>query len=112
MNRSALQACVAVLVAVAVNSAVFAAAVFSEARHNFGTVRAGTVVEHDFVLKNQGQSPVRIQRVLLTSPMVVTQMQALTRPGGENRIRVRLNTTGLKGHFEGEVRVLFNDVAA
>ena len=85
---------------------------FLESSHNFGSVRAGSVVEHDFVLKNQGQSTVRVQRVLLTSPMVVTRMQALTPPGGENRIRVKLDTTGLKGHFEGKVGVVFNDDAA
>ncbi|HKA01317.1 MAG TPA: DUF1573 domain-containing protein, partial [Candidatus Solibacter sp.] len=82
---------------------------FPETRHNFGSVQAGSMVEHDFVLKNQGPSPVRIQRVLLTSPMIVTRMQALTPPGGESTIHVKLDTTTLRGHFEGEVRVMFND---
>src|SRR5262249_33990855 len=81
------------------------------ARHNFGSVGAGSVVEHDFVLKNQGPSTVRIQRVLLTPPMVVTRMQALTPSGGESRIHVRLDTTALKGHFEGEARAVFHDGA-
>jgi hypothetical protein len=67
------------------------------------------MVEHDFILKNRGSSPVRIQRVLLTSPMVVTRMQAFTPPGAESTIHVKLDTTALKGHFEGEVRVVFND---
>jgi hypothetical protein len=107
-----LQVCVSALIAVAAHAAASPQALFSEARHNFGMVRAGAVVEHDFVLRNQGQSAVRIQRVLLTPPLVVTQMQAVTPPSGESRIRVKLDTTGLKGHFEGEVRVMFNTGAA
>lgn len=111
MNRGVFQVCVAVLSAVAANSADSPHALFPEGRHNFGNVQAGFTVEHDFVLKNQGQSPVRIQRVLLTPPMVVTRMQALTPAGGETRIHVKLDTTALKGHFEGEVRVVFDDGA-
>jgi len=109
VNRSAFQVCAVVLTAVAATAADSPQALFPEARHNFGSVRGGSMVEHDFVLKNQGQSPVRIQRVLLTPPLVVTQMQALTPPGGESKIHVKLDTTALKGRFEGEVRVVFGD---
>jgi hypothetical protein len=111
VNRTAFQVCAALLGAVAANSADSSQVLFPETHHNFGSVRAGSMVEHDFVLKNQGQSPLRIQRVLLTPPMVVTRMQALTPPGDESRIHVKLDTTALKGHFEGEVRVVFNDGA-
>ena len=112
MNRRVPQVCVAILLAAAAaKSADSSQAVFPETRHNFGSVQAGSMVEHDFVLQNHGQSPIRIQRVLLTPPMVVTRMQALTPAGGESKIHVKLDTTALKGHFEGEVRVVFGDGA-
>jgi Protein of unknown function (DUF1573) len=84
-------------------------AVFSETTFQFERVLAGAVVEHDFALKNAGSAPLRIIGVQMTSPLIVTSMPASVAPGTEARIRIRLDTSGLRGHFPGEIQVSLND---
>jgi hypothetical protein len=86
-----------------------ARAVFPQANIQFGEALAGTVLEHDFVLKNEGGLPLRILRVQMASPLIVTAMPASVAPGAEAKIRVRLDTAGLQGPFPGEIQVLLND---
>jgi len=86
--------------------------VFSETNFRFERVLAGAVVEHDFVLKNAGSEPVRIIGVQLTSPLLVTSMPASVDPGNEGRIRVKLDTSGLRGHFPGAIRVSLNGLSS
>ena len=66
-------------------------------------------MEHDFALKNAGGAPLRIMGVQMTSPLIVTSMPALVAPGTEARIRIRLDTSGLRGHFPGEIQVSLDD---
>ena len=84
-------------------------AVFSETSFEFERVLVGAVVEHDFVLKNTGSAPLRIIGVRMTSPLIVTSMPAFVAPESEARIRIRLDTAGLRGHFPGEIQVSLND---
>jgi Protein of unknown function (DUF1573) len=101
------------LLCAAISSPLIAAdpprAVFSEATFRFERVLVGAVVEHDFLLKNAGSTPLRIIGVRLTSPLVVTSMPASVAPGSEAKIRIKLDTSGLRGHFPGEVQVTLDD---
>ena len=84
-------------------------AVFAQTTFRFASAQAGAVLEHDFVLKNEGSAPLRIMRVQMTSPLIVTGMPASLAPGTEARIRVRLDTSGLRGRFPGAIQVSLND---
>jgi len=70
-------------------------AVFPEARFEFGEVLSGTVVEHDFALRNTGSAPTRIERVSMTTPLLVTQMPHDVAPGAEGKIHFKLDTVDL-----------------
>jgi hypothetical protein len=86
-------------------------AVFPQTSFQFGRALTGTVLEHEFLLKNEGSTPLRIANVLLTSPLVISSMPASIPPGGETTIRVRLDTSGLRGNFPGRINVLLNDAS-
>ena len=84
---------------------------FPQTSFQFGRALTGTVLEHEFLLKNDGSTPLRIANVLLTSPLVISSMPASIPPGGETTIRVRLDTSGLRGNFPGRINVLLNDAS-
>src|SRR3989454_12763025 len=86
-------------------------AVFSEARFEFGEVLSGAVVEHDFVLSNPGSAPMLIEKVSMTTPLLVTQMPHEVAPGAEGKIHFKLDTVNLEGEFEGTILVFLNDPA-
>jgi uncharacterized protein DUF1573 len=84
-------------------------AVFPQAGFEFGEVLSGTVVEHDFALRNAGSRPARIEKVSMTTPLLVTQMPREIAPGEENRIHFKLDTANLEGKFAGTILVFSND---
>src|SRR5262249_25634130 len=77
----------------------------------FEATLSGSVVEHDFVLKNQGSTPLQIQKVGMTQPLVVTSMPREVAPGSEGKIHFKLDTSHLSGVFRGAAVVLVNDPA-
>lgn len=85
--------------------------VFPETSFEFGKVLSGTVVEHDFALRNVSSAPTRIEKVSMTAPLLVTQMLRELVPGAEGRIHFKLDTTNLAGKFEGTILVNVNDSA-
>jgi hypothetical protein len=86
-------------------------AVFPEGRFEFGEVMSGAVVEHDFVVKNEGSAPLVIQKVSMTTPLLVTRMPHEIVPHAEGRIHFELDTAALSGKFEGAILVFLNDPA-
>ncbi len=86
-------------------------AAFPESRYEFGEVLSGGVVEHDFAFINQGSAPMLIQKVSMTTPLLVTQMPHEVAPGAEARIHFKLDTANLEGEFEGTILVFLNDPA-
>ncbi len=86
-------------------------AVFPEVYFAFGEVISGAVIEHSFVLNNQGSAPMLIQKVSMTTPLLVTQMPHEVAPGAEGRIHFKLETANLEGEFEGAILVFLNDPA-
>jgi Protein of unknown function (DUF1573) len=113
MRPNTRRSCVVLVLLALASTSAFASpqAVFPQASFQFERALSGAVVEHDFALKNEGSAPLRISRVLTTAPLVVTSMPASVAPGAETNIRVRLDTTGLRGHFPGEIHVFLNDAA-
>jgi hypothetical protein len=86
-------------------------AVFTETRFHFENAISGSVVEHDFVLQNQGSAPLRIEKVSMTSPLLVTGMPHEIAPGAQGTIHFKLDTASLAGRFQGAILVFLNDAA-
>jgi hypothetical protein len=84
-------------------------AVFPETRFDFRKVMRGSVVEHDFVLRNEGSAVLRIEKASMTSPLVVTRMPRELFPGGEGIISFKLDTATLSGPFKGQIAVFLSD---
>jgi len=84
-------------------------AVFRETRFDFGRAMHGTVVEHDFWLKNEGSATLKIGRASMTPPLLVTRMPRELAPGGEGLIHFKLDTAKLGGPFNGQITVFLND---
>ena len=86
-------------------------AVFTEARFEFGQVISGEVVERDFVVKNEGSMPLVIEKVAMTTPLLVTRHTHEVAPGAEGTIHFKLDTANLAGKFQGAIVVFLNDPA-
>ena len=84
-------------------------AVFPDAGFDFGRTMYGSVVEHDFVLRNEGSAALKIVKASMTSPLLVTRMPRELAPGGEGMIHFRLDTAALSGPFKGQIMVFLND---
>jgi len=78
-------------------------------RFHFEATLSGSTVEHDFVLKNLGSGPLRIQKVSMTPPLLVTSMPRDVLAGSEGKIHFKLDTSHLSGDFQGEILVFLDD---
>jgi len=83
--------------------------VFPDPGFDFGRAMDGTVVEHDFLLRNEGSAALKIVKAGMTSPLLVTRMPRELAPGGEGMIHFKLDTTALSGPFKGHITVFLND---
>jgi len=86
-------------------------AIFPKAQFEFGQVMSGAVVEHDFVVSNEGSAPLVIQKVAMTTPLLVTRETHEVAPGTEGTIHLKLDTANLAGKFQGAIVVFLNDPA-
>lgn len=84
-------------------------AVFPETSFHFGRAVRGAVIEHDFLVRNAGSAPLAIEKVRLTPPLIATSMPTQVMPGGESFVRVKLDTSGVKGAFDGTILISLND---
>ena len=83
------------------SSIVFDATVF-----DFGAIEKGSVAEHDFVFKNQGQNPVTIINVRATCGCTVTKWTLdPVKPGESGLVKVKYNTS-IEGQFTKSVIVI------
>ena len=80
-------------------------------RFLFERVLSGSVLTHEFTVRNDGSAPRRVARVQLTPPLIVTSMPAVVGAGAEARIAIRMNTAGMRGPFVGEIDVIWDDNA-
>ena len=70
--------------------------VIEERIMDFGQVAQGSVVESDFVLKNQGDAPLLISAVRPTCGCTVVDFDREIEPGGSGKIHTKLDTTGFR----------------
>lgn len=83
-------------------------AAISENSFQFGRVVRGTPVQHEFVIENRGNAPLVIARVAMTAPLTVQRLPRIE-PGQRGSIPVKLDTSALKGPFDGQVILFCND---
>ncbi len=87
-------------------------AVVPETDYHFPESLAGQVIEHDYVLRNEGDVPLRLQKADMTPPLRPTRLPATVEPGGEAVLRFLLDTSKVNsgaGPYEGQVVLYTND---
>ena len=83
-------------------------AVFPEHAYDFGTVKQGEIVSHAFPVRNEGVTPVTIERVELAMPGVTARFRPLIAAGGEGKITLEWNTSHVTGEMGEEAIVHFD----
>lgn len=83
---------------------------FESRIYNFGTMKQGKKIEHNFVLKNVGESNLIIRRVWATCGCTaVTPNKTVIKPNGSTQIKTVFNSTGRKGNQKKMIKVITND---
>lgn len=83
---------------------------FSESRFEFGSIKQGEVVEHDFMLENQGKSDLIIRKVRASCGCTAVKPdKTLIKPGEQVPIHVKFNSRGRTGQQNKTVTVITND---
>ena len=85
-------------------------AVFNETTHDFGTVKQGDVVTHEFTFKNAGNAPLVIEKVDTTcgcTAVVVAEKRIL--PGRAGKIKAAFDTRGYSGRVTKYIYFFSND---
>ena len=79
--------------------------------HDFGSVNEGTVVSHDFTIKNSGNSEFVIQDIITACGCTVAKSYAsVVNPGESTKINVKFDTSGFSGTQTKAIQVLTNDL--
>lgn len=83
---------------------------FKETSHDFGKVKQGEILTHEFVFTNEGDAPLIIQKIT-TSCGCTGALASEDRiaPGGEGRIQVKFDTRGYGGKMSKYIFVESND---
>jgi len=85
-------------------------AVVDEQRYDFAQVVEGSVVTHDFVIRNQGDAPLMIGRVKSDCGCTAASVTRQIPPGGEGKITVKFHSDGYGGRMTRQVvKVETND---
>jgi hypothetical protein len=80
-----------------------------EPSFNFGSVSQGQKVEHEFVVRNDGDAELVIQRIAPSCGCTAAAMSASAiKPGAAEKIKVTFNTAGFHGTKTKSVSVLTN----
>ena len=86
-------------------------AVFKETSHDFGKVKQGDVVSHEFAFKNEGGAPLVVEKVETTcgcTAALVSEMRI--DPGKEGKIKTTFDTRGYSGRLSRYIYLVSNDV--
>lgn len=88
-------------------------AFFAERIFDFGEVKEGSIVTHDFLLKNIGKKPIFIQSAVSTCGCTVPEIsKEPVLPDSSTIIHVTFDTKGKTGEQEKPVTVLTNGYPA
>ncbi|MFK7903584.1 MAG: DUF1573 domain-containing protein [Chitinophagales bacterium] len=82
---------------------------FEEKEYNFGTIKVGTKVEHDFYFTNTGKVPMVITGANSTCGCTIPEVPSEPiPPGGQNKVKVTFDSTGKIGMQDKHVTITAN----
>lgn len=82
----------------------------SEDEHNFGNIKEGDVVEHDFILKNMGDEILKISKVRASCGCTAAKPDKNElAPGESTEVHVSFNSRGRSGKQSKYVYIMSND---
>lgn len=83
---------------------------FDVVNHDFGNIKQGETVTHNFVFKNNGKQDLKILKVKTTCGCTASEPEkSVLKPGESSNIKVTYNSAGKKGRDEKTVTVYSND---
>jgi hypothetical protein len=84
--------------------------VFENETYQYGKVKSGEIIEHDFVFKNEGKNPLKILKAKPSCGCTGTVPEKTTLKKGESsKINVKFNTQGRNGHQHHNITLHTND---
>jgi Protein of unknown function (DUF1573) len=85
-------------------------AVFKATTYDFGKVKQGDVVSHEFVFRNEGGAPLVVERVETTCGCTAALVsEKRIGPGREGKIKTTFDTRGYSGRLAKYVYIVSND---
>jgi hypothetical protein len=78
---------------------------------DFGTVKQGTKITHEFAVWNPATAPATIQRVDMSMPGMTARFKPTVAAGGKNSVTLQWDTTHVMGEIEGAATVQFADAS-
>jgi hypothetical protein len=85
-------------------------AVFKATSHDFGKVKQGDVVSHEFVFKNDGGAMLVVERVETTCGCTAALVsEKRVGPGQEGKIKTTFDTRGYSGRLSRYIYLISND---
>ncbi len=85
-------------------------AVFESASHDFGKVRQGDVLSHEFVFMNDGAAPLVIDKVETTCGCTAALVSdKIIAPGKKGKIKATFDTRGYSGRLTRYLYLVSND---
>lgn len=82
-----------------------------ETTHDFGEVWSGEIVEHAYVIHNDGKSPLELLNVRASCGCTVVDFDKVIAPGSTGKATAKLNTTRMAQMVSKSVTVESNDPA-
>lgn len=84
--------------------------IFKEDSFDFGKIKQGEVVSHKFVFTNEGDAPLKINKVTSSCGCTAALVsQKNLAPGGKGEIKATLNSRGYRGNLIKYIYVESND---
>lgn len=105
---------------VATSGLFLGSTVFAQAPHawladdtyDFGSVKQGVLIQHQFKVRNVGDAPLRISAAELSLPgMQARVAPAVVPPGAEGMVSIEWVTNQVAGDVKGVARIQWNDSA-
>jgi hypothetical protein len=85
-------------------------AAFKATAHDFGKVKQGDVVSHEFTFRNEGGAPLVVERIETTCGCTAALVSEKTiAPGGAGRIKTTFDTRGYSGRMTRYLYLVSND---
>jgi hypothetical protein len=82
---------------------------FDQTEHNFGTIKEGTLANHEFTFTNTGKAPLVLSNVRASCGCTTPEWsKEPIMPGGKGTIKASFNSFGRPGDFQKYITVNSN----